>query len=51
MSARTSRRVVIIGMLVGIAFLLASAAGMHPLIVWNATASAPIGFYRRAAGG
>ena len=46
MSARTSRRVVIIGMLAGIAFLLTSAAGMHPLIVWNATASAPIGFYR-----
>jgi conjugative transfer signal peptidase TraF len=51
MSARTSRRVLIIGMLAGIAFLLASVADMHPLIVWNATASAPIGFYRlRPAG-
>ena len=46
MSAGMSRRVVIIGMLAGIAFLFASAAGVHPLIVWNATASAPIGFYR-----
>ena len=46
MSARPSRWVVIIGMLAGIAFLVASAAGLHPLIVWNATASAPIGFYR-----
>ena len=46
MSARRSRWVVILGMLAGIAFLFASAAGMHPLIVWNATASAPIGFYR-----
>src|SRR5580765_1062277 len=46
MSASMSRRVVIIGMLAGIAFLLTSAAGRHPLIVWNATASAPIGLYR-----
>jgi type IV secretory pathway protease TraF len=45
MSARPSRRVVIIGVLVGIAFLLAPVAGMHPRVVWNATASAPIGFY------
>ena len=46
MSAGMSRRVVIIGVSVGMAFLLTSAAGLHPLIVWNATASAPIGFYR-----
>jgi type IV secretory pathway protease TraF len=46
MSARTSRRVVVIGMLAGVAFLLTSVADMHPLIVWNSTASAPIGFYR-----
>jgi conjugative transfer signal peptidase TraF len=28
------------------ALLLVSAACVHPLIVWNATASAPVGFYR-----
>ena len=34
-------------MLVGLALLLASAAvSARPLLVWNATASAPIGFYR-----
>ena len=34
-------------MLVGLALLLASATvGAQPLLVWNATASAPIGLYR-----
>jgi conjugative transfer signal peptidase TraF len=34
-------------MLVALALLFASAAvGAHPLVIWNATASAPIGFYR-----
>jgi conjugative transfer signal peptidase TraF len=46
MSTRISCRVAIFGTLAGVALLLASAAGVQPLIVWNATASAPIGFYR-----
>jgi conjugative transfer signal peptidase TraF len=33
-------------MLAGVALMLVSAAGVHPLIVWNATASAPPGLYR-----
>jgi conjugative transfer signal peptidase TraF len=33
--------------LIGVSLLLASVAvGAHPLLVWNATASAPIGLYR-----
>jgi conjugative transfer signal peptidase TraF len=36
----------VIAILAGVALLLISAAGVHPLIVWNATASAPLGFYR-----
>ena len=44
---RRSRWRVFTGMLVGLALLLASAAvGAQPLLVWNATASAPIGLYR-----
>ena len=38
---------VLASMLVGLALLLASATvGAQPLLIWNATASAPIGFYR-----
>jgi conjugative transfer signal peptidase TraF len=36
----------VIAMLAGMALLLVSATGVHPLVVWNATASAPLGFYR-----
>jgi conjugative transfer signal peptidase TraF len=36
----------VVAMLAGVALLLVSATGVHPLIVWNATASAPVGFYR-----
>ena len=44
---RRSRWRVLGSMLVGLALLLASAAvGAQPLLVWNATASAPIGLYR-----
>ena len=44
---RRSRWRVLAGMLVGLALLLASASvGSQPLLVWNATASAPIGLYR-----
>jgi type IV secretory pathway protease TraF len=46
MSPRISRRMIVIAMLAGIVLLLVSAAGVHPLVVWNATASAPVGFYR-----
>jgi len=46
MSASMSRRSIVIAMLAGVALLLVSTAGVHPLIVWNATASAPLGFYR-----
>ena len=46
MNRRSPWRVLAI-MLVGIALLFASAAvGARPLLVWNATTSAPIGFYR-----
>ena len=44
---RRSRWRVLASMLVGLALLLASATvGAQPLLVWNATASAPIGLYR-----
>jgi conjugative transfer signal peptidase TraF len=44
---RQSRWRVLAIMLVGLALLLASVTvGAHPLLVWNATASAPIGLYR-----
>lgn len=44
---RRSRRRVLASTLGGLALLLASATmGAQPLLVWNATASAPIGFYR-----
>ncbi|MDR3529303.1 MAG: S26 family signal peptidase [Rhodopila sp.] len=47
MSTRLSRRLALGGILVGVTLLAASAAiGAHPLLIWNATASAPIGFYR-----
>jgi conjugative transfer signal peptidase TraF len=36
----------VIAILASMALLLVSAAGVHPLVVWNATASAPVGFYR-----
>jgi type IV secretory pathway protease TraF len=36
----------VIATLAGVALMLVSAAGVHPLVVWNATASAPVGFYR-----
>ena len=46
MTPRPRWRVLAI-MLVGVALLLASVTvGAQPLLVWNATASAPIGFYR-----
>jgi conjugative transfer signal peptidase TraF len=41
----------VIAMLAGMALLLVSAAGVHPLIIWNATASAPVGFYRVLSAG
>ena len=45
--SRRSRWCVFGSMIVGLALLLASATiGAQPLLVWNATASAPIGFYR-----
>ena len=49
---RRSRRGVLASMLVGLALLLASASvDAQPVLVWNATASAPIGLYRvRAVG-
>lgn len=44
---RRSRWCVFAIMLVGLALLLASVTvGAQPLLVWNATASAPIGLYR-----
>lgn len=44
---RRSRWRVLSGMLIGLALLLASVTvGAQPLLVWNATASAPIGLYR-----
>ena len=44
---RRSRRHVLASVLIGLALLLASATiGAQPLLVWNATASAPIGLYR-----
>jgi conjugative transfer signal peptidase TraF len=46
MSPRIPRRMTIIAMLAGMVLLLVSAPCVHPLIVWNATASAPVGFYR-----
>ena len=44
---RRSRWRVLASMLVGLALLLASVTlGAQPVLVWNATASAPVGFYR-----
>ena len=51
MSRRISRRMTVIAMLAGMALLLVSATGVHPLVVWNATASAPLGFYRVLSAG
>src|SRR5262245_48988810 len=46
MSPRISRRMIVIATLAGVAMMRVSAFCVHPLIVWNATASAPLGFYR-----
>jgi conjugative transfer signal peptidase TraF len=45
MSVKTSGRMTVVAMLAGVALMLVSAAGVHTLIVWNATASALLGFY------
>ena len=51
-AARTPRRSLrpLLGMLAGIALVMAACLPKHPLLVWNASPSVPIGFYRIAQG-
>ena len=43
---RRNRRAVLLGMMAGLLLLAASAVQARPLVVWNATASTPIGLWR-----
>jgi len=41
-----TRRAVLLGMVAALVLLAASAVHSRPLVVWNATASTPVGFWR-----
>ncbi|WP_287849674.1 S26 family signal peptidase [Acidiphilium sp.] len=43
---RRSRHAVLLAMLAGLVLLAASALQARPLVVWNATASTPVGLWR-----